>query len=194
VAKRKLSVYRGLVLFVAALFAPFMVGFQYLEWRAFPSSSTHMTWVIATGIGIIENSDWTEGVWILKPVISLVGLAILLLPRVFFAAVASMHDAGKLGRYAVFVSAFPIVFVSGFVCLSMMTANIILGIPPGVLVSVAAPTIDFRLFTPTPILIVLGLFIVRSKNKKQRSSWLVRSSDLTICRTGKRNRCSFEII
>ena len=146
-----------------------MVGFQYLEW--FPSSSTHMTWVVGIGVGSIENSDWTEGVWILRLIFSgggidLVGLTILLLPRLIFAATASMYDAGKIRRLYVSMAAIPVVFVTSVICLMGMTATIILGIAPGVLISIAAPDIDSRLFLPTPILIILGLIIIRSKNKK----------------------------
>ncbi len=147
------------------MFAPFMVGFQYLEWW-FPSSSSHMTWVIGTGIGLIENSDWIEGLWIMKPIVSSIGIAILLLPRLLFAAATFMYNAGKLGKNYVFVSALPVVFVTAGIYMMLMTANIILGIPPGVLISIAAPNIDSRLFLPTPILIILGLIVVRSKTRR----------------------------
>jgi hypothetical protein len=133
-----------------------------------------MTWVIGIGVGSIENSDWTEGVWILRSIFSggeidpisiLIGLTILLLPRLLFAAAASMYDAGRLRRLYVSLAAVPVVFEATVICLMLMTANINLGIAPGVFYSIAAPDIDFRIFLPTPILIVLGLIIVRSKNK-----------------------------
>ncbi len=134
-----------------------------------------MTWFIGTTFGSIENSDWMEGAWILRLVFSSVGtvpisvlgsLAIVLLPRLLFAAAASMYDVGRLGRYYVFVSALPVVFVTTVMYLMLMTANIILGIAPGVFFSIIAPDIDSRFFLPTPILIVLGLIAVRSKGKK----------------------------
>ena len=122
-----------------------------------------MTWVIDIVNGLIENSDWIEGAWILRPIVSSEGIAILLLPRLLFAAATFMYNAGKLGKNYVFVSTLPVVFVTAGIYMMLMTANIILGIPPGVLISIAAPNIDSRFFLPTPILIVLGLIVIRSK-------------------------------
>jgi hypothetical protein len=131
-----------------------------------------MTWFAGIGIGSIENSDWTEGVWILKTIFSMAvpgpfavlgPLAILLFPRLLFASVASMYDAGRVGSNYVAAAALPVIAVTAYMVLGLMTANIILGTPPGVLISIAAPDIDSRLFLPTPILLVLGIIIVRSR-------------------------------
>lgn len=149
-----------------------MVGYQYVEW--FHSSSSHMTWEIATGIGFIENSDWTGNIWFLRTAFSsgevdltgaLIFLTILLFPRLLFAAVVVLHDFGRLGESYVAISAIPIIIVTVWFALYSTTSSIIMGLPPGVLISIAAPDIDSRLFIPTPFLLVLGFFIIRSKRK-----------------------------
>jgi hypothetical protein len=165
-------VYRSILLFLFALFGPFLVGYQYLEWFHGPSS--HITWFAGIGIGSIENSNWTEGVWVLKTIFSMAvpgpfavlgSLAILLSPRLIFASVASMYDAGRLGPNYVVAAALPVIAVTAYMLLGLMTANIILGTPPGVLISITAPDIDSRLFLPTPILLVLGFIIFWSKGR-----------------------------
>ena len=164
------SVYRTILLFSFALFGPFMFGFQYIEWTH--SSSSHMTWFMGMGIGSFENSDWTDGVWILKSVFSSMGIdpfavlgsvTILFLPRLLFAAAVSMYVADRLGRNYVVASALPVIAVIAFLFLQLMTANFILGTPPGVLISIVEPDIDSRFFLPIPILLVLGFINVKLK-------------------------------
>ncbi|MFW9800504.1 MAG: hypothetical protein ACFFD9_08710 [Candidatus Thorarchaeota archaeon] len=167
---QKKRVHWPLLLILSALFAPFVFGYQYLEW--FHSSSSHMTWFIAIGFGSIENSDWTGGTWFLRTIFSSGGLdpfaalafyAILLFPRLLFAATTSMHCIDRLSKAYVVASAIPVVAVTAWLGLQLMTASIILGSPPGVLISIAAPDVDSRLFLPTPILLLLGYIIIRSK-------------------------------
>jgi hypothetical protein len=164
---------RILLLFLFALFGPFLIGYQYLEW--FHSSSSHMTWLIATGIGVIENSDWTGNAWFLRtvflsgemdPIGALVFLAIFLLPRLLFAAAVTLHELGRLGKTYVGMSAIPVIVVTIWLILNLTTLSLILGVPPGILISIAAPDVDSRFFLPTPILLVLGFFIIRSKRKE----------------------------
>ncbi|MHA2058972.1 MAG: hypothetical protein ACW979_15240 [Candidatus Thorarchaeota archaeon] len=168
---RRQRVYRTLLLFLLALFGPFVVGYQYLKWSL---SSAHMTWFIATGIGSIENSDWTGNTWFLRTIFSpgemdlaavFAFFAILLLPRLIFAATASMYDAGRIGKAYVVVSMIPVIAVTAWLVLQLMTTSIHLGLPPGVLVSIAAPDVDSRIFLPTPFLLMFGFLIIRSTRR-----------------------------
>jgi hypothetical protein len=169
-AKEPKRAYHIIPLFLLAFFGPFLIGYQYLEW--FHDSSSHMTWFIATGIGSIENSDWTGNTWFLRtvlsagpmpPIAALAFLAIFLIPRLLFAVVVLMYEFDRIGKASVFAAAVPAIAVTIWITLQMMTASIILGTPPGVLISIVAPDIDSRLFLPTPFLLVLGFIITRSK-------------------------------
>lgn len=53
-----------------------------------------------------------------------------------------------------------IVSISG---LHAMIVNVIYGIPHGVLISIVKPDLDLRLFIPTPILLIVGLYLARNK-------------------------------
>lgn len=162
-------VYRILLILLLAIFGPFLIGYQYLEW--FHDSSSHMTWFLATGIGSVENSDWTGNIWFLRTVFSSGGMdpfaaiaffAIFLIPRLLFAIGVIFHDFGRIGKAYATALALPTIVVIGWISLQMMTASIILGTPPGVLISILAPDIDSRLFVPTPFLLLVGFMMIKS--------------------------------
>ncbi|MFW9851197.1 MAG: hypothetical protein ACFFF4_18875 [Candidatus Thorarchaeota archaeon] len=155
-------IFRTLLLFLFALIGPILVGYQYLEWS--PSSDSHMTWFIATGIGSIENSDWIGSSWVLRtffssrsmdPVAVLAFFLIFLFPRLLFATATIMHESGRLGKPYVVAAMVPVIAVAAWTILQLMTASIILGQPPGVFISIAAPNIDSRFFLPTPIMLIM---------------------------------------
>jgi len=133
-----------------------------------------MTWFIVTGMGPIVNSDWTGNTWVLTlstlfssvemdPFLVLIFLAIFLFPRLLFAAAASLYDAGRFGKDYVYASAFPVIVVTAWLALQLMTASNMLGPAPGVIVIIGAPVVDSRLILPTPPLLGLGYFIIRSR-------------------------------
>lgn len=170
--KETRRLYRIPLLLFLAMFSPFLIGYQYLEW--FHDSSSHMTWFLAIGIGSVENSDWTGNIWFLRTVFSSGGMdpfaaiaffAIFLIPRLFFAISVIFHDFGRLGKAYATALAIPPIIVIGWILLQMMTASIILGTPPGRLISILAPDIDSRLFVPTPFLLLVGFMMIKSKKE-----------------------------
>lgn len=151
---------RTILLFLFALVSPVVVGFQYLEW--YMTSSTHMTWFIATGLGMFEYSDWVDSGWFLRPESSLLILPVQLL----FAVAVTLYSNGRVSRAFVAGASLPLLALAMILSLELLTPNIIFGVPPGVLFSIGTPDIESRLVLPVPLLLLVGiLFIMRGKRQ-----------------------------
>lgn len=177
-----------IALLLLALFAPSVVGFQYLVWL---TGGTHFTFAISSTIWNLAYSDWyTEfsgaiNGWLLRPFIwpldlllgivflasgrvsplSLLGLLVVPTVRLLFAVVVVRYREKKLSKSVLTISAMSLIGVSLASCLLSMTVNAIFGVPPGVLIFIAAPDVDTRLFIPIPILLVVGLYLSRKADK-----------------------------
>ena len=147
---------RTIMLFLCALLSPLIVGYQYLEW--YTPSSSHVTWFIATGIGMFEFSDWAESGWFLR-----LDSSLLFLPtQLLFAAAVWLYTNRRVSRAYVVGASLPLLALTAILSLELLTANTIFGVPPGVFISIAAPDVDSRLILPVPLLLLIGiLFIIR---------------------------------
>jgi hypothetical protein len=173
-----------ITLVLLALFAPSIIGFQYLEWL---SGNTHFTFLISSTIWNLTYSDWYFEVpdaingWLFTPIIWLyilflvdvvwafghvtpVSLLIFLLTpivRLFFVAVVILYTKKRISKSVLAISSISVIGVSLANCLFSMIVNVIYGIPPGLRISIAAPDVDTRLFIPIPILFLVGLYLSR---------------------------------
>jgi hypothetical protein len=161
--------YLGVPLMLVALLGPYVIGFQYLEWLH--SSSSHLTWLIDFPLASVEYSDWIEEGWIIRtvqfqhvPPIPVAMWALLIVIRVSFATAVLLFHLGRLQKDYVVLSGVFVAGISVVQCIQLMMANVILGIPPGILINIVAPDVDMRLFVPAPLLLVFGFLVARVRN------------------------------
>lgn len=149
-----------ILLLVLALVAPAIMGFQYLEWR----DSNHLFIGISGSTWAILYSDWYLNDWL----IILIPNIIVLIPRVLFILALVGFSRERVDLNLVRVFGLLLIAIEVFICFTMMTSNSIFGIPPGVLFSIAAPDVDIRLFVPTPIVLLVGVYQVRKLEHSRR--------------------------
>ncbi|MFQ5834144.1 MAG: hypothetical protein ACE5H4_15675 [Candidatus Thorarchaeota archaeon] len=179
-----------ILLVLLALFAPIGTGFQYLTW----SDSSHLTYMIGSLLWSVTYSDWYSGVpeavngwlitfnlpipglppmdledifWVLghiSPAGLLIG-AIIPATRFLFVAVVALFRRSRTNWQTVKAVGLLMLATAIVSCVFAMTVNVIYGIPPGVLFLVVAPDTDSRLFLPLPILLLVGMFLVRRRSK-----------------------------
>ena len=147
-----------ILLLVIALFAPVIVGFQYLEWN----DSNHLFIGITGSIWAILYSDMYLNDWL----IILIPNIIVLTPRLLFVFALAGYDRDRFSLDLVRVSGFLLIAIEIFICFSLMTVNSIFGTPPGVLMLFPAPDVDIRLFVPVPIVLLVGMYLVLWRNRK----------------------------
>jgi len=165
---------------LVALLSPYVIGFQYLEWLH--SSSSHLTWLIKSPLAFAEHSDWIEEGWIIRtvqfqhvPPISVAMWGLMIVIRVSFATAVLLFHLGRLQKDYVILSGVFVAGISVLQCIQLMIANVILGIPPGILINIVAPDVDMRLFVPVPLLLVLGFLVVSARNLTQFTQGDLRS-------------------
>ncbi len=149
-----------ILLLVLAFVAPAIMGFQYLEWR----DSNHLFIGISGSTWGILYSDWYLNDWL----IILIPNIIVLIPRVLFVSSLVGLSRNRVGLNLVRIFGLLLIGIEIIICLSMMTVNSIFGIPPGVLLSIAAPDVEIRLFVPTPIVLLVGMYQVRKIEHSRR--------------------------
>ena len=159
------------LLLVTALFCPFIGGYQYLEWSF--NSSTHQTWMFAFSFGVIEYSDW-GGIFLKTFYISISSLSYLIpwllyiLIRIIFALSIILAD-NKRGKIFAVLMGILLISCFPFLWIQLMTINSIWGIPPGLLISISRPDIDYRFVFPLPILLLLATIMYMKKSQRQNS-------------------------
>ncbi|MGY5881745.1 MAG: hypothetical protein RTV31_15950 [Candidatus Thorarchaeota archaeon] len=139
-----------ILLLVLALFTPAIVGFQYLEWR----ESNHLFIGITGSIWSILYSDWYPNDWL----IILIPNIMVLIPRVLYVLVQIGFDRDRVSLEYVHFFTIMLIVIESCICVSLMITNSIYGVPPGILISIATPDIDIRLFVPTSLLLLVGLY------------------------------------
>lgn len=149
-----------ILLLVLALVAPATMGFQYLEWY----DSNHLFIGISGSTWAILYSDWYLNDWLIMFVPNI----IVLIPRVLFVFSVVGFNRERVGLNLVRVFGLLLVGIEIFICFAVMTVNSIFGIPPGVLISIAAPDVEIRLFVPTPIVLLVGMYQVRKIEHSRR--------------------------
>ncbi len=172
------------LLLLIALFTPKSIGFQYLEWWS--RGGTHLTFSITSLTWTLTFSDWYFDVvgnvfgWLilpsaaimntfllplllLSPSISSSSAFALLIPLLDFLFVGAviLYRQGRIGREFLAISGIILLVNSIAAAIVSMTTNVIFGIPPRVLISIAEPDVDTRFFTPIPILLILGWYQIR---------------------------------
>lgn len=177
-----------IALLLLALFAPSIVGFQYLVWL---TGGTHLTFAISSTTWNLTYSDWyTEfsgaiNGWLFRTIIwpldlllgviflasgrvsplSLLGLLVTPIVRLQFAVVVVRYRQMKLSKSVLTISSMSLIGVSLASCLLPMTINAIFGVPPGVWISIVAPDVDTRFFIPIPILLLVGLYLSKKSGQ-----------------------------
>jgi hypothetical protein len=167
-----------------ALFAPYGVGFQYLVWSM---GGVHLTFMMSSITWSLTYSDWYSGVagswngWLFLPnlwlfgllltdwqwvfthvVLSSVILAFLTpLVRFLFVAAVLLYRTNRVGKHLLLISGGILLASTVAGCALSMILNAIYGVPPGLLISIAAPDVDVRFFCPIPILLITGLLLAR---------------------------------
>jgi hypothetical protein len=164
---KRLFRYRtGFLLFCTALFAPFIVGYQVLEWSWSGSSYVGLaicsrTWVLVA-IGSLDmplnEFDFYIG-WAQDILALLLGLA-------FAIAVKS---ANRNKRWLATAQTLCLVNIMFDFLIALMGTSLthMIG-PPGVLIDPPPGiTSAFTVYFPVPILILLGLYLLRQQHQKQ---------------------------
>lgn len=149
-----------ILLFILAILAPAVMGFQYLEWR----DSNHLFIGVMGSIWAISYSDWYLNDWLFI----LIPNVIVLIPRVLFVFALVGFDQDRVDLKFVHFFGLLLIGIEVIICLVMMPGNSILGVPPGVLYSIPAPDVDIRLFVPTPIVLLVGMYQVRKIEYSRR--------------------------
>jgi len=161
-----------LLLFCTALFAPFLVGYQVLEWSWSGSSYVGLviwspTWMlVAIGSLDMPLNEFDFYVGCLGDSGQLLAL---LLGLAFAIAVKSGNDSKRWLATAQTLCVLNIMF--GFLVallgtsLSSFTHMIT---PPGLYITPAPGiTSAFTLYSPVPVLVLLGLYLLRQQHQKQ---------------------------
>ena len=149
-----------ILLLVLALISPAVIGFQYLAWY----NANHLFVGIIGSIWLISYSDWYLNDWL----IILIPNIFVLIPRLLFVFALVGFNRDNVGLNLVRILGLLLAGIMIVICFIMMTVNSIFGTPPGVLFLIAAPDVDVRLFIPTPILLLVGIYQIRKT--KQRIS------------------------
>ena len=136
------------------------MGFQYLEWR----DSTHLFIGISGSTWAIVYSDWYLNDWL----IILIPNIIVLIPRVLFVFSLVGFSRDRVGLNLVHIFGLLLIGIEIIICLPLMIVNSIFGVPPGILISIAAPDVEIRLFVPTPIVLLVGVYQVRKIEYSRR--------------------------
>ena len=143
-----------ILLLVLALVAPAIVGFQYLEWR----DSSHLFFAISGSTWGIAYSDWYLNDWS-------IGFGpnfFVLIPRVLFVIALVGFNRNRASKDHVRIFGLLLIGIEIVICLYLMMIDAIFGTPPGVLIILPEPDVDIRLFLPTPLLFLVGMYQVRT--------------------------------
>ncbi|PNX51532.1 MAG: hypothetical protein BV458_11415 [Thermoplasmata archaeon M9B2D] len=136
-----------------------------MEWR----DSSHLFFGIMGSTWAISYSDWYLDDWL----IILFPNIIVLIPRVLFVFALIGFNLDGVGLNLVRIFGLILIGIEIIICLVLMLDGGIYGAYPSVIISIAAPDVNLRLFVPTPILLLVGAYQVlntkdgRSKKKEE---------------------------
>jgi len=157
----------NLVIICMALFAPFVVGYQVLEWSWPYSSHVGFAMYSATWMLVVTGSLARQ----LNEFNFYVGGAMFpgtLLPIIVafaYAIAVGLFDGTKRSlAIAVTLCVLNILLGLYMAIVSTMSPHMIN--PPGLNLMIRRPTSDFTLYTPTPVLVLSGLYLLRRRHQK----------------------------
>jgi hypothetical protein len=165
--KRELGSRSDLLLACAAVLAPFMVGYQVVEWGG--TGIPGVNFVIYSpawnlyGVGGSYGSWSGFGTYVAVPG-SLMQLALALLGVLYVSAIVS-NDNDRYLAIAYVLCALNLLSVFGLALFTSLIPRLF--IPPGMSHVALALTIRYNLCIPTPLLALLGLYILRRRHHKQ---------------------------
>lgn len=145
------------LLLVLVLVSPAVIGFQYLEWY----NANHLFVGIFGSTWLISYSDWYLNDWL----VILIPNIFVLIPRLLFVFALIGFNRDNIGLNLVLILGLLLTGIMVVTCFEMMTVNSIFGIPPGVFFLFTTPDVDIRLFIPTPILLITGVYLIRKKKQ-----------------------------
>ena len=99
-------------------------------------------------------SDWYPNDWL----IILIPNIMVLIPRVLYVLVQIGFDRDRVSLEYVHFFTIILIVIESCICVSLMITNSIYGVRPGILISIATPDSDIRLFVPTSLLLLVGLY------------------------------------
>ncbi len=157
----------NLVLVCMSLFAPFIVGYQVLEWSSPYSSHVGFAMYSATWMLVVTGSLDRQ----LNEFNFYVGGAIFpgtLLPILlgFAYAIAVGLSDGTRRSLAIAVTLCVLNILLGFYMAITATMSPHMINPPGFNLLIRTPTSDFTVYTPTPVLVLSGLYLLRRRHQK----------------------------
>ena len=156
----------GLLLFCTALFAPFLLGYQVLEWSWSGMSYVGLviyspTWMLVA-IGSLDMPLNEFNYYIGGP-----DILALVLGLAFAIAVKSGDGSRRSLRIGQTLCALNVLF--DFLIAILMTLFPYYILPPGTVIDGAfgITSSAFTVYFPVPVLVLLGLYLLRQQHQKQ---------------------------
>jgi hypothetical protein len=157
----------NLVIICMALFAPFIVGYQVLEWSWPYSSHVGFAMYSATWMLVVTGSldrPLNEFNFYIGGAIFPVTLLPILLGFAYAAAVGLCDGTKRSLVIAVTLCILNILLGLYIAVMATMSPHMIN--PPGINLMIRRPTSDFTVYTPTPVLVLSGLYLLRRRHQK----------------------------
>jgi len=157
----------NLVLVCMALFAPFIVGYQVLEWSWPYSSHVGFAMYSATWMLVVTGSldrQLSEFNFYVGGAI-FPGTVLPILLGFAYAIAVGLCDGSKRSlSIAVTLCVLNILLGLYIAVIATMSPHMIS--PPGFNLMIRRPTSDFTVYTPTPVLVLSGLYLLRRRHQK----------------------------